>query len=88
MSGLPALQPEAATGKAKELLDAVLAKLTITPNMTRVMANSPVVLEAYLSFSGSGRGPSLRSSEKKLPSKSANRTLVSIVCLLIWQSGK
>jgi uncharacterized peroxidase-related enzyme len=52
MSGLPALQPEAATGKAKELLDAVLAKLTITPNMTRVMANSPVVLEAYLSFSG------------------------------------
>ena len=51
MSRLQANQPDAATGKAKELLDAVQAKLKITPNMTRVMANSPV-LEAYLDFSG------------------------------------
>ena len=47
MSRLQANQPDAATGKANELLDAVQAKLKITPNMTRVMANSPV-LEAYL----------------------------------------
>jgi uncharacterized peroxidase-related enzyme len=52
MSRLTAIQPQAATGKAKELLDAVQAKLKITPNMTKVMANSPAVLEAYLSFSG------------------------------------
>ena len=52
MSRLAAIQPQAATGKAKELLDAVQAKLKITPNMTKVMANSPAVLEAYLSFSG------------------------------------
>lgn len=52
MSRLPAIQTEAATGKARELLEAVQAKLKITPNMTRVMANSPAVLEAYLSFSG------------------------------------
>jgi uncharacterized peroxidase-related enzyme len=52
MSRLTAFQPQAATGKAKELLDAVQAKLKITPNMTKVMANSPAVLEAYLSFSG------------------------------------
>jgi alkylhydroperoxidase family enzyme len=51
MSRLPAIQPQAAAGKAKDLLDAVLAKLKITPNTTRVMANSPAVLEAYLSFS-------------------------------------
>jgi alkylhydroperoxidase family enzyme len=51
MSRLQANQPDAATGKANELLDAVQAKLKITPNMTRVMANSPV-LEAYLDFSG------------------------------------
>jgi AhpD family alkylhydroperoxidase len=51
MSRLQAIQPDAATGKANELLDAVQAKLKITPNMTRVMANSPV-LEAYLGFSG------------------------------------
>ena len=51
MSRLQAIQSNAATGKAKELLDAVQGKLKITPNMTRVMANSPV-LEAYLDFSG------------------------------------
>lgn len=52
MSRLPAIQTEAATGKARELLEAVQAKLKITPNMTRVMANSPAVLQGYLSFSG------------------------------------
>lgn len=52
MSRLTPIQPEQTTGKAKELLDAVHAKLKITPNMTRVMANSPAVLEGYLSFSG------------------------------------
>lgn len=52
MSRLPAIQTETATGRAKELLEAVQAKLKITPNMTRVMANSPAVLQGYLSFSG------------------------------------
>lgn len=51
MSRLQAIQSNAATGKAKELLDAVQAKPKITPNMTRVMANSPAVKEAYLRFS-------------------------------------
>jgi penicillin V acylase-like amidase (Ntn superfamily) len=32
-----------AAGKARELLEAVQAKLKITPNMMRVMANSPAV---------------------------------------------
>jgi uncharacterized peroxidase-related enzyme len=44
---------ETAEGKAKQLLDAVKAKLGIIPNMTRAMAVSPPVLEAYLGFSGS-----------------------------------
>jgi len=43
---------QAAEGRAKELLDAVKAKLGIVPNMTRSMAVSPPVLEAYLGFSG------------------------------------
>ena len=42
----------AAEGRAKELLDAVKANLGIVPNMTRSMAVSPSVLEAYLGFSG------------------------------------
>ena len=48
MSRLPAIQTEGADRKARELLEAVQAKLKITPNMTRVMANSPAVLEGYL----------------------------------------
>ena len=52
MARLKAIQTEAATGKAQELLKAVQAKLGITPNMTKVMANSPAVLDAYLAFSG------------------------------------
>jgi uncharacterized peroxidase-related enzyme len=52
MSRLPAIPTESAPGKAKHLLEAVQAKLKITPNMTRVMANSPAVLEGYLAFSG------------------------------------
>lgn len=39
-------------GKAKELLDAVQAKLGITPTMVKTMAQSPAVPEAYLSFGG------------------------------------
>jgi uncharacterized peroxidase-related enzyme len=43
---------ETAEGKARQLLDAVKAKLDIVPNMTRAMAVSPAVLEAYLGFGG------------------------------------
>jgi uncharacterized peroxidase-related enzyme len=52
MSRLTAIQPENATGKAKQLLDAVQAKLKITPNLTKVMANAPAVLQGYLGLSG------------------------------------
>lgn len=61
MPRLSAIEPDKATGKVKDLLDAVQAKLSFTPNMTRVMANSPAVLEAYLSFSGALAGGSLNS---------------------------
>lgn len=56
MSRLHAIDPSTATGKTKELLDAVKGKLGIVPNMTRVMATSPAVLESYLGFSGSLAG--------------------------------
>lgn len=52
MSRIPQLHPESATGRAKELLDAVKGKLGLVPNMTRAMANSPAVLDGYLSLSG------------------------------------
>lgn len=52
MSRISQLNPESATGRAKDLLDAVKSKLGLVPNMTRAMANSPAVLEGYLSLSG------------------------------------
>jgi uncharacterized peroxidase-related enzyme len=53
MSRLKIVDPAQATGKAKDLLAGVQKKLGLTPNMTKVMANSPAVLEGYIHFSGS-----------------------------------
>lgn len=44
------VNPAAATGKAKTLLDAVQSRFGMTPNPMRTMANSPAVLEAFLNF--------------------------------------
>lgn len=40
MSRIETVNPTLATGKLKELLDAVKSKLGMTPNLMRVMANS------------------------------------------------
>jgi AhpD family alkylhydroperoxidase len=57
MSRITAINPSEAAGRVKELLDAVQAKLGVTPNMMRTMAQSPAVLEAYLNFSDAlGKG--------------------------------
>jgi uncharacterized peroxidase-related enzyme len=59
MARLPIIAPENSTGKVHELLSAVQKKLGLVPNMTRVMANSPAVLESYIGFSGALDGGSL-----------------------------
>jgi uncharacterized peroxidase-related enzyme len=59
MAHLPIVDPGNSTGKAGDLLAAVQKKLGLVPNMTRVMANSPAVLEAYIGFSGALDGASL-----------------------------
>ena len=46
------IQPENATGAAKELLDQVQKSLGLVPNMTKVMANSPALLQGYLALAG------------------------------------
>ena len=51
MHTLDFIDPAEATGKAKNLLDAIQKKLGKTPNFTRALANSPAALEAYLHFS-------------------------------------
>src|SRR3954463_6095872 len=52
MARLTQIQPEAASGRARELLGAVKDRLGLVPNMTRAMANSPAVLAGYLQLSG------------------------------------
>ena len=50
MQRIAAINPAEATGKAKQLLDAVQAKLGITPNLMKTLASAPAALEAYLNF--------------------------------------
>lgn len=50
MQRIKAVNPETATGKTKELFDAIQSKLGMVPNMMQTMGNSPAVLEGYLSF--------------------------------------
>jgi uncharacterized peroxidase-related enzyme len=52
MTRLHAVDPETATGKTKELFNAVNKKLGTVPNMMRTMGNSVAVLDGYLAFSG------------------------------------
>lgn len=46
MRSIPAIDPAQATGKTKQLLDAVHAKLGVIPNVMKTFANSPSTLEA------------------------------------------
>ncbi|MBI1338809.1 carboxymuconolactone decarboxylase family protein [bacterium] len=58
MARLSQIDPAAAAGRPKELLDGVKAKLGRVPNLTRVLANEPAALEGYLGLSaalGAGR---------------------------------
>jgi len=50
MPTLKAVDPAAATGKTKEVLDAFERQLTRVPSMIRLMANSPTTAAAYLQF--------------------------------------
>ncbi len=51
MPRLTPIDPDTATGRAKDLLDGVQAALGVTPNLMATMAQSPAVLDAYLALS-------------------------------------
>jgi uncharacterized peroxidase-related enzyme len=65
MPRLTALAPESTQGRARDLLDAVRAKLGVVPNLMRTLAHAPAALGGYLALSGAlaeGQlAPSLRS---------------------------
>ena len=65
MPRLTAQNPETATGKTKDLFNAVQAKLGMVPNLMRTFAASPTTLEAYLQFSGT-LGHTLDAAEREL----------------------
>ncbi len=56
------LDPNQAEGKAKTLLDGARESLGMVPNVYATMANSPAVLEAYVSFHKAMSGASLRAA--------------------------
>jgi uncharacterized peroxidase-related enzyme len=57
MARLTQISPEAASGRARELLDVVKGRLGLVPNMTRAMTNSPAALDGYLQLSAAlGKG--------------------------------
>lgn len=56
MTAFSPVDPATATGKAAELLADVQKALGLTPNMTKVMANSPALLKGYLALSGALAG--------------------------------
>jgi hypothetical protein len=49
---IPSLNTSSATGTNKKFFDMLQANLGLIPNMTRAMAESPAVLEGYMSLSG------------------------------------
>lgn len=56
MPRIQPLQPETATGPAKELLDAARKKMGRVPNILKTMAHSPAALRAYMDFSATLAG--------------------------------
>jgi uncharacterized peroxidase-related enzyme len=60
MTDFAPVEPETATGKAAELLAQVQKSLGLTPTMTKVMANSPALLQGYLTLSSAVAGGTLR----------------------------
>ena len=60
MTDFAPVEPDTATGKAGELLAQVQKSLGLTPNMTKVMANSPALLQSYLALSGAVAGGALK----------------------------
>jgi len=59
MTRLNALSPDQASGKTKELFNAIHSKFGVIPNMMRTMGNSAAFLEGYLNLSGALSGGTL-----------------------------
>jgi uncharacterized peroxidase-related enzyme len=61
MNRITQLDPVQATGKTKQLFEAVQIKLGVVPNLFRVLGVAPAVLEGYLNFAEALAAGSLNS---------------------------
>ena len=61
MNRITQLDPVQATGKTKQLFEAVQIKLGVVPNLIRVLGVSPAALEGYLNFGDALAAGSLNS---------------------------
>ena len=59
MNRIDQLDPAQATGKTKQLFDAVQSKMGLVPNLVRVLGAAPAALEGYLGLSGALAGGTL-----------------------------
>src|SRR3954469_5171586 len=93
MSRLPQIDPDTATGAAQDLLTGVQKPLGVTPNMTKVMANSPALLRGYLGLAGALDGARWAGSEDPhvaalLPLSDAVVRGRGVVSDEVWRSGR
>ncbi|GIG69232.1 GNAT family N-acetyltransferase [Phytomonospora endophytica] len=77
MEALPFVDPETATGETHRLLTAAHQALGVVPNLVKVMANSPAVLDGYVGVL------SALSTEKTLPADVLER-----IALLVAQENR
>ena len=90
---LTPVDPAAATGKTKELLDFVQQRTGRIPNMVRLMANSPAALGAYLALASAFRDGVLSAEQRDLiavavaEASGCDYTL-SAVCTLARSGGR
>jgi uncharacterized peroxidase-related enzyme len=86
------IQPEQATGPARELLATVRQAFGVVPNATKVMANSPAVLDSFLAFSaamGNARIGDKLHTQAKLAASEANACsyCTSLLCAVGSRAG-
>ncbi len=65
MNRIPVIDPATATGRTAELLGAVKTKLGLVPNLVRVFAQSPAVLQGYLGLGGALEQSSLSAAVRE-----------------------
>lgn len=92
MQRVQLIQPEQAEGRAKDLLATVKQAFGMVPNATKVMANSPAVLDGFLALStamGSTRIGDKLHTQVKLGTSEANACsyCTSILCAIGPKAG-